>query len=136
MLNKKLIQTQTVHNKKFQKPTLFQPITYQINQSHFIHKTHLWPIFGENSHFELTKDFIVSDSDIVLLTKFKENKKDPSKSIYQVIDTLRWSIEEGQKFTKKLKIAAKDIDGPCGRPVSLAPGNGKMAVLTLEQEMG
>ena len=115
---------------------MFRPITYQINQPHFIHKTHFWPSFGKNRLFEFTKDLIVSDSDIVLLTKFKENKKDSSKSIYQVIDTLRWSIEEGQKFKKKSKIAAKDIDGPCGRPVSLVPGNGKMAVLTLEQEMG
>ena len=84
---------------------------------------------------ELEKDFIVSDSDIVLLKKFKENKKDTSKSTYQVIDTLRWSIEEGKKFKKKDKIVAKDIDGPCGRPVSLGT-NGKMAILTLEQEMG
>ena len=133
MLNKKLIQTQTVHNKNFKNPHCFnQSHTRSICPILFIK----WPIFGVNSPFELTKDFIVSDSDIVLLTKFKENKKDPSKSIYQVIDTLRWSIEEGQKFKKKSKIAAKDIDGPCGRPVSLAPGNGKMAVLTLEQEMG
>ena len=72
----------------------------------------------------------------MLLTKFKENKKDASKSIYQVIETLRWSIEDGEKIKKKFKIAAKDIDGPCGRPVSLTPGKGKMAVLTLEQEMG
>ena len=136
MLNKKLIQTQTVHNKNFKNPHCFdQSHTRSISPISFI-KPIFWPIFGVKSLFELTKDFIVSDSDIVLLTKFKENKKDSSKSIYQVIDTLRWSIEDGQKFKKKSKIAAKDIDGPCGRPVSLAPGNGKMAVLTLEQEMG
>ena len=102
------------------------PHTRSINPIPFIK----WPYFWiKNNRFELTKDFIVGDSDIVLLTKFK-------KGTYQVIDTLRWSIEDGEKLKKKSKIAAKDIDGPCGRPVSLAPGNGKMAVLTLEQEMG
>ena len=63
-----------------------------------------------------------------------------SKSSYQVIDTLRWSIE-GKKPKKKSKIiGGKNIEGECFEPVeSFDEGqNGKlkMAILTLEKEMG